>query len=382
MYNRIISATIKKSSKSVLILGARQVGKSTLINSLKPDLSINLANEDEYFQFQSNNLELESRISAKKIKTVFIDEIQRIPRLLNSIQVILDHNPEIKMYITGSSARKLKRGKANLLPGRLFTYQMSPLCLSEIKSDWNDTKAMQFGFLPGVFSHKVEQEKKKLLLSYANTYLKEEIMAESLIRGLDGFVRFLREAGIASGSYLDYSKLAKKSKIPRQSVVRHFEVLEDTLIARKVENDPDLDPDQYDLVKHPRYFFFDIGVVNALRGSFDLSSDRIGALWEHLIFNQIVNSSHAYDFDSQIYNFRTRGGLEVDFIFSVDGKKTAIECKSSTSITTSDYKNLLLVENYYPKIQKIVIYRGKQERKENGVWILPITKALEILGFC
>lgn len=381
MYNRIISSYIKNSSKSVLILGARQVGKSTLIKGLNPDLSINLSSEDEYFQFQSNNLELESRIAAKKPKTVFIDEIQRIPRLLNTIQVILDQSPKIKIYMTGSSARKLKRGRANLLPGRLFTYQMSPLCLSEVKGHWNDTKAMQFGFLPGVFSNKIEQEKKKLLQSYANTYLKEEIMAESLVRGLDGFVRFLREAANMSGGYLDFSKLAKKAKIPRQSVVRHFEILEDTLIARRIENDPDLDPELCDLVKHPRYFFFDVGVVNALRGSFDVSSDRVGSLWEYVFVNQIVNSAHAFDLDFQIYNFRTRGGLEVDFIFSREGKKTAIECKSSLEIVQSDYRNLLSIEKYYPKIQKLVVYRGKHERKENGVWIVPIDKALNILGF-
>ncbi len=196
-------------------------------------------------------------------------------------------------------------------------------------------------------------------------------MAESLVRSLDGFVRFLREAAIMSGGYLDFSKLAKKAKIPRQSVVRHFEILEDTLIARKIENDPDLDPELCDLVKHPRYFFFDVGVVNALRGSFNVSSDR----------NQIVNSAHAFDLDFQIYNFRTRGGLEVDFIFSQGGKKTAIECKSSLDIVQSDYRNLLSIEKYYPKIQKLVVYRGKHERKENGVWIVPIAKALDILGF-
>jgi predicted AAA+ superfamily ATPase len=380
MYTRIISSALRRASKSILILGPRQVGKSTLINSLSPDLSINLSSEDEYFQFQSNNFELEARISAKNPRTVFIDEIQRIPRLLNTIQVILDQNPRLKFYITGSSARKLKRGRANLLPGRLFTYQMSPLCLSEVKNDWSDIKAMRFGFLPGVFTNKDELEKKKLLQSYTNTYLKEEIMSESLVRGLDGFVRFLREAALMSGGYLDFSKIAKKAKVPRQTVVRHFEVLEDTLIARKIENDPDLEANQCDLVKHPRYFFFDVGVVNALRGSFDAPTDRVGALWEYVVFNQFINSAHANDLDCDIYNFRTRGGLEVDFIFSLDGKKTAIECKSFSNVEESDYRNLLAIQKYYPKIQKILIYRGKNERKEQGVWIVPIAKALDILG--
>jgi predicted AAA+ superfamily ATPase len=363
-----------------LLLGARQVGKSTLLKSLKPDLHINLAREDEFFTFQGNNLELESRIEATKPQTIFIDEIQRIPRLLNTIQAILDENPKLKMYLSGSSARKLKRGKANLIPGRIFTYQMTPLSLLELGSEWDERKAMKFGVLPGVYSLKEEAEKKKLLQSYANSYLKEEIMAEALVRSLDGFVRFIREAAIMSGGYLDFSKLAKRSKVPRQSVVRHFEILEDTLIAKKVENDPDLDSDQCDLVKHPRYFFFDLGVVNALRGGFEASQDRIGSLWEYLVFNQIINTSAALDIESEVYNFRTRGGLEVDFIYSAEGKKTAIECKAGLQVDSSDYQSLLSIERYYSKIQKLVIYRGTKERKENGVWILPLPKALEVLG--
>ncbi len=380
MYDRIISSQVKKSSKSVLLLGARQVGKSTMLKSLKPDLMINLSLEDEYFVFQGNNSELQSRIDAVKPKTVFIDQIQRIPRLLNTVQAILDNDSKLKIYLSGSSARKLKKGRANLLPGRLFTYQLSPLSILEINSDWNEKRALQYGFLPGVYSLKNESEMKKLLHSYANTYLKEEIMAEALVRSLDGFVRFIREAAVMSGGYLDYSKLAKKAKVPRQSVIRHFEILEDTLIAKKIENDPDINPDFCDLVKHPRYFFFDLGVVNALRGGFELSQDRIGPLWEYLIFNQITNTSTALDLNSELFNFRTRGGLEVDFIYSLEGKKIALECKSGQQINSSDYQNLIALEKYYPKIQKLIIYRGTKERKENGVWILPLLKSMDMLG--
>jgi predicted AAA+ superfamily ATPase len=314
-------------------------------------------------------------------RTVFIDEIQRIPRLTNTLQVIMDSDPKLKFYLSGSSARKLRKGKANLLPGRLFTYYLAPLSVSEMNKDWNEDKAMQFGTLPGVCNLTKESEKKKLLQSYANTYLKEEILSESLVRGVDGFVRFLREAAIHSGSFLDYSKLSKKSKVPRQSVVRHFEILEDTLIARKVECDPFIDSDQVDLVKHPKYFFFDLGVVNALRGGFEITADKIGAAWEHLVFNQIVNSAQAFDLDYQIYNFRTRGGLEIDFVVRFENQIFAIECKSSTTVDSSDIKNLLAAEKFYPQSKKIVIYRGKHEKKQSGVWMLPLPKALEVLGF-
>lgn len=382
MYNRLLANRIANASKSVLLLGPRQVGKSTLLNSLKPDLTVNLASEAEYFTFQAHLSELEDRIQADRPKTVFIDEIQRIPRLLNSIQVVIDREPGIKFFLSGSSARKLKRGKANLLPGRLFTYELGPMCRSEIsEKEWSEEQALRFGMLPGVIGLKSDAERKKLLRSYTSTYLKEEIIAESLVRGLDGFTRFLREAVVNSGGYLDYTKLAKRAKISRQAVTRHFEILEDTLLASRVYNDPDLDPERVDLIKHPRYFLFDLGVVNALRGSFDLSEDRIGSLWEYSVYNQIRNSAGAFDVESEIFNFRTRGGFEVDFIARVDGVKFAIECKSNRErVEDRAIQNLKAMERYYPKIQKLIIYRGKTERKIEGVWAVPLVKALEIMG--
>ncbi len=380
MYNRILEQEIVKTSKSILILGPRQVGKSTLMKAINPDLKINLANETEYFIFQSDPSELQKRIAATKPKTIFIDEIQRIPRLTNTIQSIIDDNPKLKFYLTGSSARKLRKSQSNLLPGRLISYAMHPLSVQEIGDDWQEDKALQFGTLPGIYKNKSETEIKNLLRTYASTYLKEEIMAESLVRQIDGFIRFLNAAAFSSGEYLDYSKLSKKAKIPRQSVVRHFEILEDTLIVRKVENDPHLDLDFVDLVRHPRFYFFDLGVLNALRGSFSLNQERVGYLFEHLVFNQIINASTLLQNQLNIYNFRTRGGLEVDFILDIDGKKTAIECKSSQSVSSSELNAIKKIDTYYPKIKKIVIYRGSRELKDGDVWILPLTKALEVLG--
>lgn len=378
MYIRQLATSLLNSKKSILLLGPRQVGKSTLIYSLKPDMVINLSREDEYFVFQENKRELEERIEAKQLKTIFIDEIQRIPRLLNTIQAIIDENPKIKFYLSGSSARKLRKGRANLLPGRLFSYYLAPLCPRELGHDWSEISSLRFGSLPGVISLDAETDRKKLLQSYANTYLKEEILAEALVRGIDGFVRFLREAANHSGEFLDLSKLAKKAKIPRQSAVRHFEVLEDTLIARKVENDPDLEG--VDLVKHPKFFFFDLGVCNALRGSFDASGDRIGGLFEHLVFNQIVNSATASDTEFDIFNLRTRGGFEVDFILKVGSEKFAIECKASTQIHETDLKNLQQLGRFYKKIKPILIHRGTTEKKISGIWSLPLAKAIEVMG--
>lgn len=381
-YPRIITSELLKSRKSILLLGPRQVGKSTLIQSLKPDMEINLAQESEYFLFQTELEELERRIAAKKPRTVFIDEIQRIPRLMNSIQALIDRSPKLRFFLTGSSARKLKRGKANLLPGRLLAFQLSPLSLLELGDSWDEESAMRFGTLPEIYhlgAHSEQITQKKLLQSYTNTYLKDEIMAEALVRQIDGFFRFIQVAALESGFFTDFTKAAKRAKISRQSITRHFEILEDTMIATRVDNDPELDPDEVDLVKHPKFFFFDLGVLNALRGTFGLNQERIGFLFEHMVFNQITNTATTKAVDHSLYNFRTRGGLEVDFILKIDGRKTAIECKASDHVSSSELNPLRELSHYYRKIEKKVFYRGKRELKDGDIWILPFEKGLKSL---
>jgi predicted AAA+ superfamily ATPase len=375
----MIGTPIRKTKASVLLLGPRQVGKSTLIRSLKPNLEINLTDEGEYYLFQSNPNELRQRIEATSPQSIFIDEIQRVPRITNTIQALIDHNPKLKFYMTGSSARKLKKGHANLLPGRIISFAMAPLALQELGSDWNESHGLSYGFLPGVQNTQKTSEKKLLLRSYAQTYLKEEILAESLVREISGFVRFLNVVAQISGQYLDFSKIAQKAKVARQSIVRHFEILEDTLIARKLENDPDYLNRDLDLVKHPRFFLFDLGVVNALNGGFEASADRIGPLFEHMILNQIENTAKGMALDYNLYNFRTRGGLEVDFILKLESEKWAIECKAGSNVNTTELRSLLTLKKYDPKIKPIVIYRGTKELKDNGVWILPLTKAIDVM---
>lgn len=379
MYNRIIASQIVKSKKSILLLGPRQVGKSTLIRSLKPDLEINLANEAIYFDLVTNIENFQRQIEASSARTIFVDEIQRIPRLTNTIQYLVDKNKKLKFYLTGSSARKLKRGKANLLPGRILEFFLGPLSALELQDDWNESEVLKYGSLPELTNMKSEGEKKRFLKSYSNLYLKEEIMAESLVRQIEGFVRFLSSAAVDSGKYLDFSKLSKKSKVPRQSVVRNFEILEDTLIARRVENDPEIDTEKIDLVKHPRFYFFDLGITNALKGSFDIGPDRIGLLYETLVYNQIVNTAYSKNLDFDIYNFRTRGGYEVDFILRIEDQRMAIECKSTPSIGTHDLSSIKRINEFYPKAKKFVLYRGTKELKEGNIWILPLKTFLKQL---
>ncbi len=230
---RGIEPLLSKAARSFLLLGPRQTGKSTLIRQLKPDLEINLADEETYLEFLRQPGLLKNVVAGQR--TVFIDEIQRIPSLLNTIQFLLDNDRRIKFLLTGSSARKLKRGQANLLPGRIFTYELGPLAHSELGDRFDAVRALQRGLLPGIYFEKEAGTWRKLLRTYASTYLKEEIQAEALTRNLEGFSRFFDVMCAASGSFIDFTKFASLAAIERMTARRYFDVLADTLLIHRIE---------------------------------------------------------------------------------------------------------------------------------------------------
>ncbi|MBI1953720.1 MAG: ATP-binding protein [Candidatus Omnitrophica bacterium] len=352
-------------------MGPRQTGKSTLIRSLAPDLTINLAHEPTYLEFARNPSALEQRLAAKSFKTVFIDEVQRLPSLLNTLQAIIDEGrPPIRFLLTGSSASKLKRGNANLLPGRIHTYHLGPLTASELHHRMDVKKALETGTLPGIWTEPDFHEKCKTLRSYAATYLKEEIQAEALTRNIEGFSRFLFVVAAWAGKFLDLSKLASLAQIPRQSALRYFEVLEDTLILRRCEAFRKSEVRR--LVQSPRFFFFDTGVLNGLLNNFTASSDRIGALFEHLIFNQLVHGALAKDEPIRISSYRTEHGAEVDFIVETKDQVLAVEVKASTNVGGTDLRGLRSFAQYYGKKHRpLLVYLGNIHKKIEGVEVLP-----------
>lgn len=215
MIPRILTNDIKNSPKCVLLLGPRQTGKSTLMRQLNVDLNINLMKESTYLEFAANPNRLEELMAGTKPSSVLIDEIQRLPSLLNTIQTLIDESDtSAKFYMTGSSARKLKRGAANLLPGRLITYCMGPLSAGELNYQI-DNESLAYGTLPEVQFMQSSALKEKLLTSYTGTYLKEEIQAEALTKNIEGFARFLFVIAAEATRYLDLSKLAQQAQIDR-----------------------------------------------------------------------------------------------------------------------------------------------------------------------
>lgn len=380
MITRIISEQIKQSKKSVLLLGPRQVGKSTLIQNLKPELEINLADELEFLKYSSRPEAFKEIIEENSPHSVFIDEIQRLPKLLNTIQVILDKNKSIKFFLTGSSARKLRRGEANLLPGRIVNFNLGPLVSSELGYEMDTKKVLEYGSLPEVYLSTLEKENTRLLRSYAANYLKEEIKAESLVRNLDSFARFFQETIGSVGEFVDYTKLSTRSKISRHAIPRYFEILEDTLIGYRIFPCQHLVP-TLDLIKHPKFYFFDNGVYNGLLGNFTASLDRVGKLAEQLVFSQILHSSWTKELDIKVSSFRTRVGQEVDFIVEMNGVSIAIEVKNSDDPSSEDLEGLKFFDQNVSASKKLFLFHmGRKESRRGSIWVLPWQKGLKELG--
>lgn len=328
-------------------------------------------------------------IDIAKPKSIYIDGIQRLPSLLNSIQVLIDSNKFLRFYLTGSSARKLKRGNANLLPGRLFSYQMGPLVASELGYKMDTKRALEFGTLPEIYLTPEESLNQnssaatpyvlKLLNSYTATYLREEIKAEALVRNLESFSRFLQEIILYPGLFIDYSKLSKKSKISRHAIPRYFEILEDTMVGQRISAFPDCDIE--DLIKHPKFYLFDNGVYNAFLQNHTASLDRIGVLAKQLVFTQILHSAWSFDQNAQLFTFRTRSGIEVDFILKLNGKIFAIEVKTSENISTDDCAALLEFQRRVPNCKDLFIFHmGHKEKVFGPVRVLPCQKGLKEIG--
>ncbi len=377
---RLLSKELEESPKSLLLLGPRQTGKSTLIRSLRPDLAINLADEAEFLSFARNPNELTQRLAAGSYRTVLIDEVQRLPGILNTIQCILDEAPSrYKFYLTGSSARKLRRGNANLLPGRIFSYRLGPLVCSELNYRMCLREALETGTLPGIYSEENRKFRIKTLRSYSSTYLKEEIQSEALTKNIEGFSRFLFLAANWSGHFLDVAKLSSAAQVTRKAANRFFEILEDTLVVNRCPSFSKVERKR--LVKHPKFYFFDTGVLNALLSNFTVSSDRTGLIFEHLIFNQLVNGGYARDIDMNLSTFRTSHGAEVDFIVEKENELFAVEVKHSRNIGRSDLKGLQRFSKAYAKPHRqLLLYAGSQTKAIDGVAIYPWQMGLKAMG--
>ncbi len=379
VFSRKLQAVLASERRGVLLLGPRQTGKTTLIRSLAPDLEINLAKESTFLEFQADPEALENVVRARKPKSVFIDEVQRVPSILNTIQALVDQTPHPRFLLSGSSARTLKRGQANLLPGRILVRHLGPLSFLETGGAVSVADALAYGTLPGIATSD-PGEKKELLRSYSGTYLKEEIQAESLARDLPGFSRFLRTVGSRFGEFVDYSKYAAEAQIKRHSCARYFDILEDTLIIERLDSFSASSRKR--LIQHPRFYFFDNGVLNGLLGEFGVSGDRVGRLFENLVYSQLRATAFALKREIRLSTFRTDLGAEVDFILEDldEGRVFAIEAKASRNVGASDLRGFESFKDVCRrKFVSLVVTSGGLEKVVRGVRVAPIDRALDAI---
>jgi predicted AAA+ superfamily ATPase len=376
--DRILLSEINNLKKSVLLLGPRQTGKSTLMRELKPDIEINFADQEEFLRF-TRDPSLIKEI-AKQYKKIFIDEVQRIPTILNTVQSILDRKSNHQFLLTGSSARKLRRGQANLLPGRVLSYELGPLTHQELGENFDVKKALSIGLLPGIYHEQDVKIAQKTLRSYAANYLKEEVQAEALTKNIEGFSRFFEIVSSRSGEHIDFSKFASLAMIERTTARRYFDILVDTLIVLPVEAFAKSGARR--LIQHPKYYFFDTGVLNGSLENFQPSTDRVGLLFETLFLQLINSSAKAHDETMKVSSYRTEAGSEVDFIIEKSDQVFAIEVKATKNIGAHDLKGLKSFSDYYgKKCQAMIVYLGDQKRQIDGIPILPLFSALEKIGY-
>jgi predicted AAA+ superfamily ATPase len=345
MYARLLD--IARSKHSVFLLGPRQVGKTSLIKAtLKPDLYVNLLLQKEYLRYAKDPslLTAEVKVIAQKKKSplIVVDEIQRCPELLNEIHSMIESDIKPRFVMTGSSARKLKRTGVNLLGGRAIKKNLFPLTHGEIGSTFVLSDALRFGTLPSLVLESDTTEKIQLLQSYVETYLKEEVQQEAITRNIPAFARFLELAAFENGNLLNFNNIARDVGVGSKTIKDYFQILEDTLIGFFLL--PYTRSHRDKLVKHPKFYFFDPGVVSALKST--LSSELIpgtppyGHAFEHWCILEIQRLLAYRNKEARIHFFKTNDGTEIDLIIEMNNEVWAIEIKSSSHPTGSDLRGL------------------------------------------
>jgi len=383
MYQRALGKIPGTSRKSLLLLGPRQVGKSTLLATMDPDLTINLASPGTFRDYltQPERLERELLAAPSQTRLIFIDEVQKVPPLLDAVQVLLDtRKGRFRFLLSGSSARKLRRGQANLLPGRVHLHYLHPLIAAEMGAELDLERILAHGTLPGIYAAAEPRERERDLRAYVDAYLREEIQAEALVRDLGGYARLLDLVASASGRILNLNSLCRDAGIGYETARRYLEVLEDTLLVFRIPAWSG--SDRASFVAHPKIYLFDIGVRNALlRRPLDRSlPDERGLLLEHLVAMELHRRIGTLWPELSLFHYRTKHGAEVDLVAQVGRELWGIEVKASRRVEPSDLSGLSSLAHRSRKLKRrIVVYLGERRQRLGGAEILPLVDFLRML---
>jgi predicted AAA+ superfamily ATPase len=371
MYKRTLKMELAKEG-SCFLWGARQTGKSTLIKALFPDAPrYDLLKSSEMRRFLQNpGLLREELLAPESVKNrgekpVLIDEVQKVPDLLDEVHSLIE-DEGIRFILCGSSARKLKRGHANLLGGRAFRYELKPLTYPEIP-DFDLNTALNCGLMPRFYG---APHVKQMMSAYIGDYLKEEIAAEALTRNVPAFSRFLEVAALSNGEVINFNNIARECGVSAPTVREYFQILEDTLIGFLLPAYTRTKKRR--TVAAPRFFFFDLAPVIHLtrREAVVPGSDLFGRAFEHFIWMELSAHASYSGLNYPLSYWRTSSGFEVDFVLG--DAETAIEVKSCAEVKDQHLKGIRAFKEESGFRHYIVVSRDRVPRRtSDGIDILP-----------
>jgi len=373
-----LSRFFQAPAGSFFLFGPRGTGKTTFLSLAFPDaLRLDLLSPEEHRSYLARPERLAELIAANPGRdTIVIDEIQKAPVLLDVVHKAMDSNPALRFILTGSSARKLRRSGVDLLAGRAIPTVMHPFLAAELGERFDLEENLKLGMIPLVLHAK---EPARTLAGYVSIYLKEEVQEEGLVRNVGDFARFLEAMAFSHASQLNTAEIARECEVNRKTVEGYVSILEDLLLgfqlpvfsrrAKRV------------LIKHAKFYYFDCGVFRSVRpmGPLDRAEEAEGAALEGLVAQHLKAwTDYRGDRDS-LFFWRTKSGLEVDFVIYGEDTFAAIEVKNGRRVAPKDTRSLREFASDYPEARTCLLYRGKDRIEVAGVLCIPCEEFLAAL---
>ena len=376
--SQIITRIFQAPAQSFFLFGPRGTGKSTWLRKAFPEARyLDLLNPQTARDFSAHPERLLELVAAGISSNVLIiDEVQKIPELLDVVHMLREKYPAIQFILTGSSSRKLKTSGVDLMAGRAVVKTMHPFMATELGESFALESALQTGMIPLIVS---SADPLETLGAYLALYIREEVQQESLVRNIGAFGRFLEAASFSHASVLNTTEIARECMVNRKTVAGYLGVLEDLLLSFQV---PVFSRRaKRKLSAHPKFYFFDCGVFRSLRPTGPIDSDQEigGAALEGLVAQHLRGWLAYREAEGKLFFWRTRAGMEVDFVLYGEGLFVAIEVKNSRRVSTKMLRGLKRFREDYPEAQTVLLFRGQDRLVKDGVLCLPCEEFLRSL---
>jgi predicted AAA+ superfamily ATPase len=360
------------------LLGPRGTGKTWWTRTQFPEaLRVDLLDPGTLREMAARPERLRERLAADPhVQTVVIDEVQKLPELLEVVHGLIEEKTDVRFVLTGSSARKLRRGGVNLLGGRAASKAMHPFLAAELGSGFDLREALRIGMLPVVRGAKDPGE---VLRGYNGLYIREEVQAEGMVRNVGAFARFLEGISFSQAAVLNLANVARECQVNRKTVEGYLEILEDLLLAFRVP--VFTRRAQRALAAHPKFFFFDAGVFRSNRpiGPLDSPAEIDGAALEGLVAQHLRAWCDHSKGDHRLHYWQTRSQVEVDCVVYGASGLFAVEVKNTDRVRPEDFRGLHAFAEDYPESRRILLYRGIERLRREGVLVMPASEFLAAL---